>query len=211
MKSFIVEMWFRIFNILRRISPFHIIRILIPSTKGSYRFVFVDGWVLGNLLLSIVLLSICLAPNLRWWEAIAIGYGGIRVFEVFIYQINVLLFDEYRAKKEGKTFAFRGFRRLVILLLHNYVEIIFWFALFYRNLGWAFETGELTLDSFLASLNFSFVKMTTFGYSTIFPKETLGEILTLIQSVIGLFMALLILARFISLIPSSQTLDEFER
>jgi len=183
-------------------------RISIPSTKGSYRFV--DGWVLGNLLLSVVLLLICSAPNLHWWEAIAIGYGGIRVFEVFIYQINVLLFDEYRASKAG-NYALRGFRRLVILLLHNYVEIIFWFALFYRNIGWAFETGKITLDSFLVSLNFSFVTMTTFGYSTIFPKETLGDTLTLIQSVLGLFMALLILARFISLIPTPQTLDEFER
>lgn len=209
MKSFIVEIWSKVFSILRWISPFQIIRISIPATKESYRFV--DGWVLANLLLPIVLLLICSAPNLRWWEAIAIGYGGIRVFEVFIYQINVLLFDEYRAKKAGKTYALRGFRRLLILLLHNYVEIIFWFALLYRNLGWAFETSKISLNSFLVSLNFSFVTMTTFGYSTIFPKETLGDTLTLIQSVLGLFMALLILARFISLIPTPQTLDEFER
>jgi len=209
MKSFIVEIWSKVFIILRWISPFQIFRISIPAIKESYRFV--DGWVLANLLLSIVLLLICSAPNLRWWEAIAIGYGGIRVFEVFIYQINMLLFDEYRAKKAGKTYALRGFRRLLILLLHNYVEIIFWFALFYRNLGWAFETSKISLNSFLVPLNFSFVTMTTFSYSIIFPKETLGDILTLIQSVIGLFMALLILARFISLIPTPQTLDEFER
>jgi len=209
MKSFIVEIWSKLFSVLRWISPFQIICISIPATKGSYRFV--EGWVLGNLLLSIVLLLICATPNLRWWEAIAIGYGGIRVFEVFIYLINVLLFNEYRVRKAGKTYALRGYRRLVILLLHNYVEVIFWFALFYRNLGWAFAAGEITLDSFLASLNFSFLTMTTFGYSAIFPKETLGDILTLIQSVIGLFMALLILARFISLIPKPQTQDEFER
>jgi hypothetical protein len=182
---------------------------LIPATKESYRFV--DGWVLGNLVLSIALLLMCSAPNLRWWEFIAIGYGLIRVFEVFIYQINVLLFDEYRAKKAGKYYAVRGFRRLSLLLLHNYGEIIFWFALFYRNLDGAFDSGKRTLNSFLVSLNFSFVIMTTFGSSTISPKETLGDILTLVQSVIGLFMALLILARFISLIPTPETLDEFEK
>jgi hypothetical protein len=209
MKSFIVESWSKVFSILRWISPFQIIRILIPATRGSYRFV--DGWVLSNLLLSIVILLTCSAVSLRWWVAIAIGYGGIRVFEVFIYQINVLLFDEYRARKAGKTYALRGFRRIVILLLHNYVEIIFWFALFYRNIGWAFETGGVSLDSFLVSLNFSFVTMTTFGHTAIFPRETLGDILIFIQSVIGLFMALLILARFISLIPTPETLDEFEK
>lgn len=209
MKSFIVDIWSNLFSILRWMSPFQVIRTLIPSTRGSYRFV--DGWVSGNLLLSIVLLLICSAPNLRWWEAIAVGYGGIRVFEVFIYQINVLLFDEYRARKAGKTYALRGFRRIVILLLHNYVEIVFWFALFYRNIGWAFETGGISLDSFFVALNFSFVTMTTFGHSAISPTETLGDILIFIQSAIGLFMALLILARFISLIPTPETLDEFEK
>jgi len=99
----------------------------------------------------------------------------------------------------------------VILLLHNYGEIIFWFALFYRNIDRAFETGGVSLNSFLVSLNFSFVTMTTFGHTTISPTETVGDILVFLQSVIGLFMALLILARFISLIPIPKTLDEFEK
>ena len=201
-------MWSIIFNILKWISPFQLIRTLIPATRKNYSFV--DSWVFGHLLLSIVLLLVCSAPCLRWWEFIAIIYGGLRVFEVIIYQINVLLFDEYRAKKTGKSYALRGFRRLVVLLLHNYAEIIFWFALFYRNLEWAFETGKTSLNLFFTSLNFSFVTMSTFGYSTIAPKEILGEFLILIQSIIGLFIALLILARFISLIPTPQTMDEFE-
>ena len=123
----------------------------------------------------------------------------------------MLLFDEYRAKRAGKPYAFRGFRRIVVLLLHNYAEIIFWFALFYRNLDWAFQTYKVSLNSFLASLNFSFVTMTTLGYSTISPKEPLSDVLTLVHSAIGLFMALLILARFISLLPKPKTLDEFEK
>ena len=209
MKSFIVELWSYIFSKLRKLSLFNIIRILFPYTEGSYCFV--DGYVLGNLLLSIVLFYICSALNLHYWEAIFLFYGGIRVFEVFIYQINVLLFDEYRAKKAGKTYVLGGFRRLVILLLLNYVEIIFWFALFYRNFIWAFETAKINLNSVLVYINFSFTTMTTFGYSTMLPKHNSGYILILIQSVIGLFMALLILARFISLIPMPKTLDKFEK
>jgi len=209
MKSFIVEFWSKIFSGLGKISLFWALRRSIPATRESYRFV--EGWVLGNLILSIVLLSICSAPNLHWWEIIAVSYGGIRVFEVFIYQINVLLFDEYRAKKAGKPYALKGFRRIVILLLHNYFEIIVWFALFYRNLDWTFETGGVVLNSFLTSLNFSFVRMTTFGYTAIYPMKTLGDVLIFIQSVIGLFMVLLILTRFISLIPKPKTLDEFEK
>jgi len=209
MKSFIVEFWSQIFNGLEKISLFWVVRKLFPRIKESYRYV--ECWVLGHLILSIGFLLIYSALNLHWGEVVAVGWGVIRVFEVFIYQINVLLFNEYRAKKAGKPYAVRGYRRIVILLLHNYVEIIFWFALFYRYWDWAFETGKASLSSFFDSLNFSFVTMTTFGYTTILPKETWGNILTITQSAIGLFMALLILARFISLIPKPKTLDESER
>lgn len=230
MKSFIVEFWSKILNVLEKISLFYVIRWAVrkkfSATSKIYHFVesyygFVELWVLGNLILSIVLLLICSAPNLHWGEAIAIGWGGLRVWEVIIYQINVLLFAQYRARKEehrlrklGITYvpyALRGYRRIVILLLHNYVEIIFWFALFYRNLDWAFDTSGVALNSFRGALNFSFVRMTTFGYTTIFPREILADVATLIHSGIGLFMALLILARFISFLPRPKTLDEFER
>lgn len=197
-KSFVVELWSKVFCILGWISPYQVICQFVPVSK-SYGFV--DVWVLGHLLLSVVLLLICRASNLRWLETIAVYYGAIRVFEVLIYQINVLLFAD----------VVRSFRRIVILLLHNYVEIIFWFALFYRNIDWAFETGGVALDSFFAPLKFSFVTMTTFGYTAISPKETLGDLLVIIQSAIGLFMTLLILARFISLLPSPETRDESEK
>ena len=209
MKSFIVDLWSQIFDILGWISPFRIICHLIPATRGNVGFT--DGWVLGNLLLSIGLLFICQAPNFSYCEVIAVAYGGIRVFEVFIYQINILLFDEYRARKAGKKYAIRSYRRIVINLLHNYVEVIFWFALIYRNIGWAFDIGEVILNSFFISLNLSFVTMTTFGQTNISPKKPLGNSIIFIQSVIGLFMALIVLARFISLIPIPETLDEFEK
>jgi hypothetical protein len=207
MSSFIVDFWSKIFNALRWVSLHQIIRTYIPTTTSSG---FVDCWALGNFLFSIVLLLVCSAPSLHWWEFLAFLYGVIRVFEVFIYQINVLLFDEYRAKKAGKPYALHGFRRIVILSLQNYVEIIFWFALIYRNIGWAFETHGIILNSFLVSLNLSFSTMTNFGYTAISPKETFGNIFIFVQSIIGLFMVLLILARFISLIPKPKTLDDFE-
>lgn len=220
MKSFIVEFWSRIFDILRWITPFQIIHILVPASKKSYRFV--DGWVLGNLVLSLVLLLICSDPDIRFWEAIAMVWGGLRVVDLLIYLINVLLFNDYRAKKierqkqqKGEIYttphALRGYRRIVILLLHNYVELIFWFALFYRNLDWAFQASRVSVNSFFGALNFSFFVMTTFGYNNIYPKETCGNVLVFTQSVIGLFMILLILTRFISLIPKPKTLDEFEK
>ena len=212
MKRFTVKFWSNVFSILGWISPFRIICLIpwIPRhPKEGYNF-FVEVYALANVLLSIVLLLICSAPSIRLLEALAIIWGAIHIFEVIIKRITEVLFEGYTEAKKGGTYVVHGFLRKMILSLYNYVEIIFWFALFYRNFDWAFETGKTTLDSFLVSLNFSFVTMTTFGYSAIFPKETLGIILTLIQSVIGLLMVLLILARFISLLPPIQDLGESE-
>lgn len=209
MKSFIVELWSRIFSALRWLSLFQIIRACIPRVMGSYAFV--DAWVLGNLIVSVLLSALCSAPGLRWWELLATVYAALRVVEIIVYQANVLLFDAYRAKKAGESYAIRGFRRLVILLLHNYIEIIFWYAIIYRNLSWTFQTSVTTLDSFFEPLKMSFLTMTTFGQTRALPIGMLGELLIFLQSAIGLFMTLLILARFISLIPKPETLDELEK
>jgi hypothetical protein len=138
-------------------------------------------------------------------------YAGIRIFEIAIYQINVLLFDEYRAEKASQKYAVGGFRRIVLLLLHNYIEVLCWFALFYRNLSFLFDSKHILLDSLGGSLYFSLVTMSTLGYGDITPKERGGLFLVFTQISIGIFMALLILARFISLLPKPKTLDEFEK
>jgi len=145
-----------------------------------------------------------------------------RVLDIVIYQINVLLFDPYRAKKKGEIYAVRSLRRIVLLLLHNYIEILFWFALFYRNWSSLFCSKYVSLDSFLGSLYFSLVTMSTLGYGDVSPIETSGAfltfsierlalILTFAQTSIGICMAFLILTRFISVLPKPQTLDNLEK
>ena len=209
MKTFIVEFWSRVFGTLRWISVLQIIRTIFPKLRG--RPGPIELWVLGNLLLSFMLLLLSMAPGIQWWEWVVVLWGAVRIFEIIIYQINVLLFDAYRANTEGRRYALHSYRRLVILSLHNYIEIILWFAIFYRNSDWAFKGDQLDVDSFLGSLKLSFVTMTAFGETGILPATTLGELLTLFQSGIGLFMVLLIIARFIGLMPAPGTLDASEK
>ncbi len=209
MKSFIVELWSIIFKWLRFVSLFQLIRALFPKTRGKHGFV--DIWVLGNLIFSLLCLTFLSTPQVHWWEITILCYAGVRIFEVVIYQINVLLFDAYRAKRVGKDYAVGGFRRIVILLLHNYIEVLCWFALFYRNLAFLFDSKYISLDSLGGSLYFSLVTMSTLGYGDIITKDRAGLFLVFTQTSIGLFMALLILARFISLIPEPKTLDELEK
>jgi hypothetical protein len=208
MKSFIVKLWSWFFGILRWISLFQIVRVLFPKIKEPGA---VELWVFTNLMAAVVLLGLRDAYGWRWWEMLLIGYCAIRILEVVVYQVNVFLFDAYRAQKAGRTYELRGFRRLVILLLHNYVELIFWFAIIYRHFVSEFCVPAGSVDSFFQALSLSFNTMSTFGRSSALPKSFVAEILVLSQSVVGLFMALLIIARFIAIIPQPRTADELEK
>lgn len=185
-------------------------QILNRTGAEKYDKNFVEGLVLGNLIVSFILLCFWPLVSYHCWKDIVVLYAIIRIFEIVIIQINLLLFDWYRKEKEREEYHVRGYLRILILLLHNYAEIVFWFAILYLNWNWAFYNMGLALDP-LVALNYSFATMTTFGHTVIIITENVGYLLTLIQSVIGLFMALLILARFISFIPRPPTSDKIEK
>ena len=168
--------------------------------------------VLTYLLVSIISIPLVLSISSHTIKILIAGFAMFRVFEIVIYQANVLLFDEFRAKKAGKEYAIRGYRRIVILLLHNYFEIIFWFATQYIvfNNMFNFVVAESNV-SMLGAIYTSFVVMTSFGFANISPLSVLAYSIVIGQAIIGLFMTLLSLARFISLIPSPQTMDDFEK
>ena len=198
METFIVKSWEKIIIALKNISLFNVITNIFPSAKG---YGFVETWVIANFFASIILLCISSVSNIRWWEIIILIYASSRIFEIIIYQIYVLLFS--------KTLG--GYRRLFILLISNALEILIWFAIFYRNFDYLFETKYIQLNSFLGSIYYSLVTMSTLGYGDIVPKNYYALYITIPQTLIGIFIALIILARFISLIPKPKTLDEIEK
>ena len=136
----------------------------------------------------------------------------LRVFEVVVYQVNVLLFDHFRAIQRGDTYKLGGYRRLIILLIQNYFEIIFWFAAQYVFFGQLFSfLVEGTADSVLGAVYTSFVVMTSFGVENIDPTGVLAYTIVIAQAMIGLFRTLLSLARFIGLLPAPGTLTKEEQ
>jgi len=209
MNSFIVEFWCRTFSVLAKLSLFALVARIRPSIVSAR---FVDAWVLGHLLLAIV--SVAAITSLPPHHPIAfalVGYGTLRVIEIAAYQVNVLLFDEYRAVKAGKPYELHGYRRIVLLLLHNYAEIIFWLGCTYTVLAddyvHKWDSGAHTT---LGAIYSSFITMTTFGDFDLLPKSDLAAIILLFHATVGLFMTLLSLARFISLIPAPKTRDPIE-
>lgn len=207
--SFIVEFWSRIFSLLGKISVFSLIRLAFPRVATAR---FVDGWVLGHLLLAFVALVIVAYFPAHWVSVGLVFYGVLRVFEISIYQTNVLLFDEYRSAKAGdRCYVLAGYRRIVLLLLHNYFEVIIWLSSTYLLMEDDFTRvwpgGTHTI---LGGIYSSFITMTTFGNFDLLPKTNLAAMVLLFHSTVGLFMTLLSLARFISLLPTPKSSDVVE-
>lgn len=215
-KSFIVSLWGRVFDVLGCISFFWVIQKLFPRISQSYTFV--EWWVLFWGAFSITFLL-----TVGWWHCaptilvcILTIIGGLRVAEIVIYQINVLLLDEWRTKQnpELPPYAVRGYRRLVILTLHNYIEILFWFAAFYVIEGGRFHTADagLSLSSVSGAFYHSMLTMTTLGYGDIIPLsgEWVAAFLCSAQTLIGVFLAVVVFARVVALVPKPLTMDEDE-
>jgi hypothetical protein len=136
------------------------------------------------------------------------GYGFLRTFEIVVYQTNVLLFDEYRVVKAGGEYRLEGYRRIVLLLLHNYFEIILWLACTYTVMAADFEhKWQPGTGTVFGGIYSSFITMTSFGDFDLLPKSTMAASVLLFHATVGLFMTLLSLARFISLIPAPKTRD----
>lgn len=201
--SFIVDFWRRLFYLLRYVSVFQYVR-LIPGVKGSHFFV--EVWVLGNLvaaLLCMGLLQYDLVPTWAAWFMLV--YSFTRILEITVYQVNVLLFDPY----QSANYNVKSYRRLVVLLIHNYAEVIFWFATSYMVLANKFGIG-ISQGSMMDTLLFSFKTMVTFGSSSLVSIEHVAHTIIFVQAIIGLFMTIVSLARFIGLLPKPVSQDSSE-
>jgi hypothetical protein len=202
--SFIYDFWKVIFSSLQKVTPFDLLRACIPYIKNSkYKYVFVESWVVLNVFIAFI--SVLYIRNvsddtLQFLKCIMVGYGILRVFEISVTQVNVLLFTN----SAGEV---RGYKRTIILLFHNYVEIILWFTLSY--LFFSNEFVNMDKKSFVEVIYISLLTMASFQ-STLTPSTSWGYYLISFQTVTGLLLTLISLARFIPLLtnPKSMVRDE---
>jgi hypothetical protein len=214
LRSYIVHFWSGVFDKLRWVSCFEFIRLIFRKTIAKYACMeaFIDSWVLGNLILAGISLFFPIALTVK----IALSlWGALRVVEIFIYQVNVLLFDEYRSALKGPVYALIGYRRIFILLLHNYVEIVLWFALLYNLHSDLFSYAEQLghqnpLTTSVGALYYSIVTMTTLGYGDIMPSADNGRLIVIAQVTAGVFLTLTVIARYIAYLPKPNTYDPLE-
>lgn len=215
-RSWIVEFWCRVFHILGRISLFEMVRKVAPTLRRNYAFV--EIYVFTNTTLAFLALAIAswrsdMAPTLLL--VMAAVYGAYRIFEITVYQINVLMFDDYKFRKLNgpkAEYSVRSYRRMVILLVHNYFEIVLWYGLVYIYLYRSERIGTLTPDpSFLEIFRESMLLMFSFNTYRYQPSGDLAVLAFSTQAIVGLFMTLMVFARFLALLPAPKSMDDFEQ
>jgi hypothetical protein len=110
-----------------------------------------------------------------------------------------------------QAYALRGYRRIVLLTLHNYGEVVLWFAIFYCRFGDHFTAMSCSVTNPLCALYFSLVTMATVGYGDISPKDPFGRVMVCIQISLAIFLTLIILARVVGYLPQPPSLDPDEK
>jgi hypothetical protein len=204
--SFILNLWEKIFLILSFISIFSLIRLF----KKNMTYTFVEIWVLFNTILAFgsIIVVYYLDPKYEIILWVIVIYGALRIFEIINYQINVLLFDPYRAFKKGVEYKIKSPSRLVILLLHNYFEIVCWFTVVLIS---SLSLNNLIDNNWEYYLRINFLCISTFETEFISDALLTGGKLSLFafyESIAGFIVTLITLARFIGLLPGIGRIEE---
>jgi voltage-gated potassium channel len=121
---------------------------------------------------------------------------AVRVFEIVINQLSVLFQTDKESGFEPMDAS--DPRRLLAVALSNYIEIIVWYALLYRQLlATEFKCNDVSPASPVGALYFSLVTTTTVGYGDITPNTEFAAALVSSHLVVGILLTLLVLARFV--------------
>jgi len=93
-------------------------------------------------------------------------------------------------------------RRLLLIGLLHYYELVLWFAVIYRHLAAHFFNGQdiIFLTEAWGTLYYSAATITTLGYGEIRSIHIEGARVVVFQLAAGTFMALIVLSRFVGLI-----------
>ncbi|MCH7320653.1 hypothetical protein LZ480_02030 [Solibacillus sp. MA9] len=202
-ESLLVKGWVAGLKLLEKISFFYILRNCIFNNKSDeVNRNFIDFWILLNMFIAFGFIFISDNDNINnIVKYLFVIYGSSRIFEILIYQLNVMLVHPYK----GEVYSLNSYRRMTIALIHNFFEIVFWFAGTY--LTFQFIQGITPGDA----IYHSFTHMVT--YSLDIDKGKWSSIALVVlqsQALMGVFMTVISLSRFISLFPQPKSMNELE-
>jgi hypothetical protein len=229
-EGFLVNAVARAFQFAKALTLSEFIRMkLVPmfveadrEREGRYRAV--EWIVLANAIISMAaaVLFVCV-PGIPFYVLLAIMlYAAWRIFELFVTHANVLLFDAYRDRRAkwghvseehlNDIPMIKGSHRTVVLLSFNFWEVAFWYVAAYGFLlqidAIDIQNGYLGSGETLFYLTqASFRSLVTFSIPegvVLLPANARSWPFYVVasQSFVGMFMTIVMLARFVSLLPS---------
>ena len=201
--GFIYKCWFHFFSFLEAILPFSIIQKIIKlmpkkslSTSPSPRISFPEKWVLLNSALSLISIFSIRYSEYITLNKVIIFYASIRIFEIIIYQINVLLFHPYKNMciKGKNSYKLQNPYRSVVLLWQNLIEIIFWFT----SISSFFSDNK---NSIIYSIIETTIHIFTFNYDNPTNELSLFQGVIFIEVLCGIILVVISLAKFLGELP----------
>lgn len=198
--GFLYKLWYRIFELIESVSPFSILRKYVFKNVKQFS----DKWVLFNTLFSLITLLLLHYNLVSTIGGFILIYAAIRILEIVVYQINVLLFHPYKSliidgKKEYKL---QNPYRSVVLLGHNFVEVVFWFTALTTYL-------QPNGDRLLFKLMDNTIRIFTLNYDKVTTNQSLLQMIFFVEVLCGMVLTIISLAKFIGELPHVHlTLDK---
>lgn len=199
---------------LRRM-PLRLFRELLSTCRDLHSDNATDVAVLICFLASLVSMLVCRMSEGqgRGWLLLPIlVLPAWRMLEILNIHAELTLTGWYRARESRRRHSVRSYQRSTLLVSLNFLETVFWFAFAYINVapGIATDEGKPLPDAFEA-LNYSWSVMTTFGQTEYAPTLPVAKVIVLIQSVVGVFMVVMVLTNLISWLPKPPLERPWER
>lgn len=165
----------------------------LASKKGyEYQDLAIDVYVLAKVIFPIFILKF----NLQHEPYII--YILIYVLLETVFYIPTLIFASDLFSRP------RSYKRSMLLLFFNYIEIVFSFAVLY-TIG---ENMNKPFEHWFDSIYFSIISSNSIGYGDYYPVTTYGKVLVSLQAMFFLLFVILFLNFFSTKIKSKGYFDD---
>lgn len=220
-EGFIVILWDKITYLLSCLSlHFIITKICFVENEKNEKeknkklvdmgYVFTEVWVAIHTIMAILSsIYVYYTNNMnKTFFYLIVIYGMWRSFEITICQIRILFFDTIGKK----SVPLKSIRRSIILLIHNYIEVIFWFTAIVILL---LRLQDIPVSSsWIDFVISSTLVMTVFGddYTEIIRNSINNSYIAKIaflETMIGFIMIVIAFARMVGMLPKVKMIHKY--
>ena len=156
------------------------LRIFFSTKKERHQNYVIDFYILSKTFFPLIILGTGLYNN-HFFIFLAAYFS----LETIFYIMTLIFVGHLFAKN-------RSYKRVVILLFFNYIEIVLNFAVLYGGLNCLGQKAHSVIDY----IYFSFITATAIGFGDIIPITSLGKVFVCIQSIFFLMFVVIFLSYF---------------